>query len=155
MKTQAFSTKSGRSIYTLTLLLPPLLAAVAAGEDWPHWRGPDHDSKSPEPLASRNGKITLPDPAWKHNVGEGCGTVVVGGDSVYTTGWSKGQETAWCLSARDGSVKWSKSSSSPRYGRHAVGDKGSYSGPTATPTLDTDSGLTEPIKLSGHIPAGG
>jgi outer membrane protein assembly factor BamB len=133
------------------VLLFVILATPASAQGWPRWRGPHYNGKSPERLAPREGKIALPDRAWRRNVGEGCGSVVVSGRSVYTTGWRKGEETVWSLDADDGSVEWSKSYRCPRYGRYAVGDKGSYSGPTATPTLDPDSKLLYTLGGDGDL----
>jgi len=135
----------------LHILLFTILAAPVLAQDWPHWRGPHYDGTSPERLAPRGVKIALPDRAWRRNVGEGCGSVVVSARSVYATGWRKGEETVWSFNAGDGSTEWSKSYRCPRYGRHAVGDKDFYSGPTATPTLDPDSRLLYTLGGNGDL----
>ena len=125
----------------LYVLLFGTLCTAAAAADWPRGRGPDGDGMTAEHLVSGNAKIAIPEPAWRRVLGEGCGSVVTRGRRVCATGWQKGEETLWCLNADDGAVVWTQRYRCPRYGRHAVGDQGAYSGPTATPTLHTDTGL--------------
>ena len=133
------------------ILLFAILATPVWAQDWPRWKGPHYNGTSPERLAPHGGKIALPDPAWRQNVGEGCGSVVVSERAAYATGWRDGEETVWSLDADDGTTEWSRSYRCQRYGRHAVGDKGSYSGPTATPTLDLDSKLLFTLGCDGDL----
>ena len=46
---------------------------------------------------------------------------------------------------------WSQSYACPRYGRYAEGDQAFYSGPTATPVLDADSGLLYTLSSAGDL----
>jgi len=66
-------------------------------------------------------------------------------------GWRKGEDTVYCLRAGDGTTVWSKSYPCPRYGRHAVGDQGVYSGPTSTPTFDRSSKLLFTLSADGDL----
>ncbi len=140
--------------------LSPLFIAIAAllllcngatGDDWPHWRGPERNGSTPERLGIQPGETARLVRVWTKRVGEGCGSVVVWQGRVYATGWRDGTETVFCLSAQDGSTVWSQGYPSPKYGRHAVGDQEWYSGPTATPTVDPDSGCLYTLGCDGDL----
>lgn len=128
-----------------------VLASPGLGADWPWWRGPRHDGTTSERLAQDDGDVNLPPPAWRARLGEGSGSVVAGAGFVYATGWRDGVETVWCLAAADGAVRWSRRYPCPRYGRYAVGDQAFYTGPTATPTLDLDTGLLYTLSGDGDL----
>lgn len=119
--------------------------------DWPWWRGPRHDGTTAERLARGDGEVILPPAAWRARLGEGSGSVVVAGHSVYATGWRDGHETVWCLAAEDGEVRWSQRYACPRYGRFALGDQAMYAGPTATPTLDEQDALLFTLGCDGDL----
>lgn len=138
-----------RSIYPVVLVAALLTASSAS--DWPCWRGADHNGTTRERLLAQDQEIQLWPPAWRRDVGEGCGSVAVHKGFLYATGWRGGKETVHCLATRNGRTIWSRSYACPRYGRHAKGDQGSYSGPTSTPTLDPDTGLLYTLSADGDL----
>ncbi len=135
----------------MVILVLQILVTNLFAQEWTHWSGPYYNCTSPERLAFPDGQIVLPDPAWKFNVGEGCGSIVGSDGFVYVTGWNNDKETVYCLSEKDGLPAWSKSYQSPRYGRYAVGDQEFYSGPMATPTLDPESRFLYTLGCDGDL----
>lgn len=144
MRTTVSLHRSHGALLAFALSVAPVLA------DWPWWRGPTHNGASGETLFD-GAAFGLSPPVWKHDAGEGCSSVAASGGRVYSTGWSGGQETVFCLAADDGSVLWSKSDACPRYGRFAEGDQNWYSGPTSSPVLDVDTGLLYTLSADGDL----
>jgi outer membrane protein assembly factor BamB len=135
----------------LPLALALTLALPAAGEDWPHWRGPDRTDVTAEE-SGWDGKAWLADePAWAAKVGEGASSPIVAGNRAFTLGWSDGKDTVRCLSARDGKPLWSQSYKSPRYPRFHMGDEGLYSGPSSTPEFDSTTGFLYTLGVDGDL----
>ncbi|MEZ5300096.1 MAG: PQQ-binding-like beta-propeller repeat protein [Verrucomicrobiales bacterium] len=91
---------------TLALLILAVLPAIGAADDWPNWRGPDHDGISKE----KGWRTELGDPEWRVNVGIGFSSVAVAGGRLYTLGHDGkkqgGQETVYCLDAETGKEIW-------------------------------------------------
>lgn len=138
-----------RRIAVAALLLAAC-TALCEEPGWPHWRGPGRDGRTPVALAPKGVKPTLRE-RWKADVREGCGSVVIGDGRLYAVGWRNGQEHVTCLDAADGNTLWTHSYRAPRYGRHARGDQGFYSGPSATPELDGDAGLLFTLGIDGEL----
>ena len=112
------------SLYVLTLLTS---LAAAADSDWPGWRGPNRDGKSPDKNLLKQWPEEGPKLLWKvDNVGPGYASVAVSGGMVYTSGDSK---KILVISAidMDGNLKW-QTEAAP------AGPPGSRS----TPTVDGD-----------------
>jgi outer membrane protein assembly factor BamB len=119
--------------------------------EWPHWRGPAHNGVTVE-SSGWNGKAWPPkEPLWTTRVGEGCTSPIVAGGRLYTLGWRSGQDTVVCLDSATGSPHWSQSYQAPKYGRHAVGDQQFYSGPTATPEFDPQTGFLYTLGVDGQL----
>jgi outer membrane protein assembly factor BamB len=118
-------------IITLTamvaLVLP--LAPTAHAADWPGWRGPNRDGRSPE-----NGLLDAwpeggPPLLWRvDGLGSGYSSLAVVGDRVYTLGDHGDTQHAMALSRETGEVLW-KTPLGP-----AHEDK--YLGARSTPTVD-------------------
>jgi outer membrane protein assembly factor BamB len=135
-----------RGLLILTAFLP-LPAA-----DWPHWRGPQRNDTSTEESGWKPGMPWLPrDVAWSVNVGEGSTSPVVVQGRLFTLGWRDGQDHVVCLDATTGKRQWRVSYKAPRYGRHATGDEGLYSGVTATPEYDASTGLLYTLGVDGDL----
>ncbi len=106
----------------LTVVAALGLSLSTLAEDWPGWRGLNHDSINKEKGLKPSSKIV-----WKSNVGAGYSSVAVYKDRLLTAGNSGNKDTVYCLNAKTGKELWSYSYSCP---------KGSYPGPRATPVTD-------------------
>ena len=131
-------------------MLTALNSATAEDDDdWPHWRGADRNGICAE--QSEAGKWPPGDPAWTANVGEGASSPLIWRGHVYCIGWRDERDQITCLDAATGKVQWRRDYKAPKYGRHAVGDKGMYRGVTATPEIDTESGLLFTLGCDGEL----
>jgi len=97
------------------------------GDDWPNWRGPDHNGISNETGWTTNWPGGTPKILWRASVGQGFSSFTVVGDRVYTMGHADGNDTVYCLKAGTGEVVWKRSYRCPPV---------QYPGPRATPTVD-------------------
>lgn len=103
------------------------LAVVAAGQDWPQWRGPKRDGKVPsfrEP-GSWPGKLTQ---RWKVEVGTGYSTPILAGVRVFSFARQGEEEVMTALDASSGKVIWRSSypasfKMNPATARHGPGPK--------------------------------
>ncbi len=125
-------------------------ANAAFAEDWPHWRGPDRNDVVPEPSGFHDGKWHLTE-AWSAHGGEGSSSPLVAAGKLYLFGWSQGRESLSCLDVKSGKERWRQSYRAPRYGRVSVGDKGLYSGPSATPEYDARTGRLFTLGIDGDL----
>ncbi len=106
------STIPARSSLSLSFAL--LAVAPGVAQDWPNWRGPNHNGSTtatdlPLEFSQRKQvrwKVTLPGPA--------ASTPIVVGDRVFLTSVDTEREhlVAMCLDRRDGSLLWKKDAGS-------------------------------------------
>lgn len=127
-----------------------LVGARAAAADWPRWRGPGGDDVTTE-SSGWTGREWPLEEVWRKGVGRGCTSPVVSKGRLYTMGWTGGKDFVYCLDVATGRDIWKQSYRSPRYGRHAAGDKGQYSGPTSTPAYDPRTKLLFTLSLDGDL----
>jgi outer membrane protein assembly factor BamB len=113
-------------LLTLTFfLLPPLFAQAA---DWPQWRGPDRDGRSPETGLLAEWPEGGPPLAWQASgLGSGYSSVAVVDGTVYTLG-DQGESQYALAIASGGKSLW----------RTKIGKAwdDQYLGPRSTPTVD-------------------
>jgi outer membrane protein assembly factor BamB len=96
--------------------------------DWPGWRGPLRDGKSPDKGLLKQWPAGGPDLLWKLNdIGKGFSTVAVTGGTVYTTGDVGGRLVVFALDL-DGKPRWKVD--------HDVAWTKSHAGSRSTPTID-------------------
>jgi outer membrane protein assembly factor BamB len=145
-KTTAIAAKT---LFLLLILAPHFRGAMA--EDWPHWRGPTRNSHSSEPSGYNGEKWLETRPLWTANVGEGSTSPVVIGERLYVLGWREARDRLSCRDAATGKAIWTKEYDSPRHARHATGDEGLYSGPTATPEYDPQTRLLYTLGSNGDL----
>jgi outer membrane protein assembly factor BamB len=112
------------------------LATTLFADDFPHWRGRTRDDHVAEDSGFDGQVWPLKKPLWEARVGEGSTSPIVVAGQVHVLGWHGERDTLHCLDATNGKSLWTQSYAAPRYARHATGDEGLYSGPTATPTYD-------------------
>ncbi|MGA2067099.1 MAG: PQQ-binding-like beta-propeller repeat protein [Thermoguttaceae bacterium] len=102
--------------------------AADSTADWPGWRGPNRDGKSPDRGLLHQWPDGGPKLLWKFDpIGHGYSSVAVVGGTVYTTG---DQDEALVIFALgpDGKLQW-QSEADKAYSR-------SHPGARATPTVD-------------------
>ncbi len=141
--------KSGARILPLGLLLLVSSGPLVAAEGWPHWRGAQRDGMSLE-SSGWTGKWA-PKPVWSTNVGEGGSSPIVVDGRIYVVGWRNNQDHVACRRLADSEVIWTQSYASPQYGRHSTGDKGIYSGFTATPEYDEQTQSLFTLSNDGEL----
>jgi len=85
-----------------------ILAVPAAADDWPFFRGPNHNGVSAESGWMTEWPGSGPKIAWRKEVGIGVSSFVVVGDRVITMGSrkDKDEDVVWCFDADSGSVIW-------------------------------------------------
>lgn len=137
---------SAATVCRVILIAQSLGAAFAFTQtnDWPQWRGMNHDGISAERGWFRAWPASGPKPLWKRNVGIGFSSVSVSSGRVFTMGNTiTNVDTIWCLDAASGRVLWSNSYPCALDPRYYEG------GPGATPTIDGERVLT--FSKKGHV----
>ncbi|MFO8014368.1 MAG: PQQ-binding-like beta-propeller repeat protein [Phycisphaerae bacterium] len=114
------------------MILVATTAAAGAAEpepaEWPQWRGPNRDGKSPDTGLLEHWPADGPALAWKvDGIGKGFSSVAVSGGTVYITG-SKDGKLVLSAFDLDGEPKW-QVPVDDAYTR-------SHAGSRATPTID-------------------
>lgn len=136
-------------IFNFCALWHALILTASAG-DWSHWRGDTRDDVSKEDSGFTNGAWP-PREVWSASVGLGSSSPLVVGGKLYTIGQSRGQDSVVCLDATSGAELWKQSYRCPEYGRHSIGDKDFYKGPSATPEFDAASGFLYTLSIDGDL----
>lgn len=117
----------------LTICASALLAAsastgVARADDWPNFRGPNHDGICRE-SGLRTDFAAPPKTLWQRDLGSGFSSFAVVGDRVFTAGTQNDQQVVYCLNAASGEPIWT-TPIERAYPESQGGD-----GPRATPTV--------------------
>lgn len=137
-----------RIVISLICLQCSLIPASA--EDWPFWRGLNRNDHVSTESGWTGERWPLTD-IWQAEVGEGSTTPIVAGNQVITMGYADEKETVVGLDIESGKTLWKQSYPAPRYGRHAVGDKGLYFGPTASPEYDPETKFVYTLGCDGEL----
>ena len=111
-------------------LLAALTAFAVRADDWPVFRGPNHNGISPEKGWSTNWPPAGPKVLWRANVGLGFSSFTVAGGRAYTMGNAAGQDSVSAFDAATGKVLWRHSYPCPLGADYYQG------GTSATPTVD-------------------
>jgi outer membrane protein assembly factor BamB len=115
--------------FVIAALFSVALVSVAAGQDWPCWRGPNHDGISPE-----KGFMTKwdspPAKIWQREIGSAFSGLSCVGGKTYTCGTSDKKQVLFCLNADTGDLIW-QTPIEDEYRERQGGD-----GARATPTID-------------------
>ena len=119
-----------RKLTTTTIALLALAAPVFAA-DWPQYRGPNHDGKSPDPIRT-DWSAQAPRVVWKAPLGLSLGTFAVVGDKAYIMVSKGGDEGLQCLGVNDGKEQWFAP-----VGR-TINDRQGGNGPRTTPMVVGD-----------------
>ena len=126
-------------------------AGVAQADDWLQWRGPDRRAVVAEDSGWQRKAWPPGDPLWTGQTGAGGSAPIVVGNRVYTVGWSQQSDHVRCLNTADGRELWKQSYACPKYGRKSEGDKGLYSGPSASPVYDRETGYLFTLSTDGDL----
>lgn len=101
----------------------------AFAADWPGWRGPNRDGKSPETGLLAEWPAGGPPLAWRASgLGGGYSSLAVVGERIYTLGDQGGQQNVLALERATGKTVW-KTAIGP-------GWEDEYGGSRSTPTVD-------------------
>lgn len=117
--------------------------AISKADDWPCWRGPDHNGISKEKGWSTSWPSDGPKQLWKASVGTGFSSVSVAGGRLFTLGNRDETDTVYCFEAESGKSLWKHSYSCPLDPIYYEG------GPGSTPTVDGDKLYT--LSKRGHL----
>ena len=136
-----------QSFYRLVLWSAALASLLclqsACAEDWPQWRGSDHDGisketgwleKWPEAGAAR---------LWEAPCGVGYASFSVAKGRVYTMGNVEEKDTVFCFDAETGKVRWAYEYPCPSK------DPNGYHGTRCTPTVEADRVYT--VSRAGQL----
>lgn len=120
-----------RLLTVLAIGLGAMHSAIwAAPSDWPEWRGPARDGKSPDTGLRKEWPESGPELVWKADgLGIGYSSVSLQNGRVYSMGEANGAEHVVALDLTDGKVVWKTV-----IGKNA--GNGGHAGPRCTPTLD-------------------
>jgi outer membrane protein assembly factor BamB len=126
-------------------------AANLFAHDWPHWRGPTRDGLTKETSDWTKGEWLSETPVWKTAIGMGSSSPLIFRDRVYVIGWEKKLDLLRCLDVKSGKEEWSQSYPCPSHGRFHKGEEMQYGGPSATPEIDTETGLLYSLGIDGDL----
>jgi outer membrane protein assembly factor BamB len=108
------------------------LSALAAGSDWPQWRGSDRTDVSKETGLLKSWPADGPKRLWLfENAGQGYSGPAIAKGNYYTIGTRDGSEILVVLNANTGKELWTAKLGS-------ILDNGWGGGPRGTPTVDGD-----------------
>ncbi len=133
---------------SILVLLIALLTDCAVADDWPNWRGPQHNGISSEPNWIGDWPACEPIIVWEQQVGTGFSSIVVADGRLYTMGNSdriveiqdggsrtgvsrklEQMDEVLCLDPNTGEILWIHAYPSPLTPHLYEG------GPSATPTI--------------------
>ncbi|HET6278245.1 MAG TPA: PQQ-binding-like beta-propeller repeat protein [Candidatus Polarisedimenticolia bacterium] len=113
----------------LTVVIPLTTTSIAA--DWPQWRGPERNGKSPDTGLLQEWPDGGPPLAWRAGgLGAGFSSLSMAGDRIYTMGDLADGQYVIALHRNGGGLLW-KTRVGPVH-------EDKYPGPRATPTIDGD-----------------
>ena len=124
---------------TVILGLALLIATPVDGfQDWPNWRGPNHDDKSTETGLLKSWPEDGPAQVWvNRDVGIGYGGISVADGKLFTVGTDEKGEFTICLDSNSGNVLWTKHFADIGMDRGRA-TKGWGDGSRSTPSVDGD-----------------
>ncbi len=114
-----------------TTLVAALSLSPLAATDWPQWRGPNRDGRSPATGLLQSWPEAGPPLAWRAaGLGAGYSSIAVVGERIYTLGDLEDGQYALALNRKDGSPIW-KTKIGPVWEDRFLGSR-------STPTVDGD-----------------
>jgi outer membrane protein assembly factor BamB len=135
-------------------LLPLLFFGVAplsasAATDWPSWRGPDRDNRSPDTNLLKSWEKDGPPLVWTFdNAGKGYSSPAIVDGVLYLTGSRDGEVLLMCLDAATGKETWSTPiGRDPESGYNTGWGAGTRGAPTV------GDGLVYAMSATGNVAA--
>lgn len=133
------------------------LSLPAFGDDWPQWRGPNHNDISQEASGWPNG--WPPKKLWSTNVGWGSTSPIMAQGRLYVMGWNGnhsgqnpiGTDTVYCFEVKTGNLLWKQSYQCRYQGRFRTGDIAQYGGTSSTPSFDAETGNLYTLSIDGDL----
>ena len=124
------------TIFILALLIA-MMTVCAVADDWPNWRGPQHNGISNEVNWGGDWATCEPNVLWERQVGTGFSSIAVADGRLYTMGNSDlkvgrittAHDVVYCLDADSGEIIWTHAYPS------ALTPNLYEGGPSATPTV--------------------
>lgn len=121
------------------------LSALAAGANWPNWRGPGRDGVSQEtglpvrwsPSSNVAWKLAMPDVTGS--------TPVIWGETIFMSTAGDNAVWLWAIERRQGTVKWKQ--------QIAPGDEKVRKGNMSSPSPVTDGRTVWVLSGNGHVKA--
>jgi outer membrane protein assembly factor BamB len=122
---------------SILFLLIALMTVCAVADDWPNWRGPQHNGISNEINWGGDWAACEPNVLWEQQVGTGFSSIAVAEGRLYTMGNSNlvvdrvtiAHDMVYCLDPNTGEILWTHAYPSTLAPYLYEG------GPSATPTI--------------------
>jgi outer membrane protein assembly factor BamB len=114
---------------SILVLLIALMTDCAVADDWPNWRGPQHNGISYEVNWGGDWAACVPNVLWQQQVGTGFSSIAVADGRLYTMGNTNQTDRVFCLDANTGGILWIHAYPSP------LAPDSYEGGPSATPTV--------------------
>jgi outer membrane protein assembly factor BamB len=127
-----FGCKAFAAVTSVFLTTAAWAAEPSSFSDWPQWRGPNRENKSPQTGLRKNWDALPPKLEWKlDGMGAGYASVSIVGDRLYTTGNMENGQHVIAVDLKKQAVAWTQrlTDAAPRHG---------YEGSRCTPTVDGD-----------------
>ena len=121
---------------SILVLLIALMTDCAVADDWPNWRGPQHNGVSNETNWIGDWPACEPIMLWEQQVGTGFSSIVVADGRLYTMGNANDTDEVFCLDPNTGEILWIHAYPSPLTPNLYEG------GPSATPTISDSNVYT-------------
>jgi len=119
----------GCGVLVVGALMPASTGYAAARAEWPGWRGPNRDGKSPDKGLLKEWPAGGPELLWKlDGIGRGFSSVAVSGGMIYTTGKMDGTLRIFAFDL-NGKLKWQRDHG-PAWTRSRPGSR-------STPVIDS------------------
>jgi outer membrane protein assembly factor BamB len=140
------------SVIVSAAILWAFKGRAARADDWPCWRGPDHNGVSHEAGWDPNKLKDGPKFLWRKQIGIGFASLAVCEGRVYALGNTGKQDDKseqeqmdilWCLDAGTGNEIWRHAYPSPLQPKNHEG------GPSATPTVE--AGRVYTLSVHGQV----
>jgi outer membrane protein assembly factor BamB len=134
---------------TLPALVLGLTTLPSTAADWPSWRGPARDNRSPDTGLLKSWEKAGPALVWTfENAGKGYSSPAIVGEDLFITGSRDGQATLICLNAATGKEKWATPiGGDPEKGYNTGWGAGTRGAPTV------GSGIVYALSANGELAA--